>query len=54
MSNSTSADVEIEGFYEDLDRAMRQCKSKEVVLITGDSNAKVGKGREGNTADHMD
>ena len=46
---SEHTDVEIEAFYENLDRAMRQCKSKEVVLIMADLNAKVGKGREGNT-----
>ena len=49
-STSEHTDVEIEAFFEDLDRAMRPpCKSKEVVLIMGDLNAKVGKGREGNT-----
>ena len=40
---------EIEAFYEDIDKAKRQCKSQEIMLVMGDLNAKVGKGKVGNT-----
>ncbi len=45
---SENTDDEIETFYEDLDQAKRQCRSQEILLIMGDLNAKVGRGREGN------
>ena len=46
---SEHTDEEIEAFYEDIDKAKRQCKSQEIVLVMGDLNAKVGKGKMGNT-----
>ena len=46
---SEHTDEEIEAFYEDFDKAKRQCKSQEIVLVMGDLNAKVGKGKVGNT-----
>lgn len=42
-----SDEEELEGFYEDLDRVMTQCKQHEVNIVMGDLNAKVGRGREG-------
>lgn len=45
---SEHTDEEIEAFYEDLEKARKQCKSQEIILIMGDMNVKVGKGREGN------
>ena len=39
---STCKEEEIEQFYEDLDKAMRQLKSQDVKIVMGDFNAKVG------------
>ena len=44
---TTDADSDdIDSFYEKVDAAMSQCKSQDVVLVMGDSNAKVGQGKE--------
>ena len=40
-----SSEEELENFYDDLDKAMRQCRSQEINLVMGDLNAKVGKGQ---------
>lgn len=37
-------DDEVEEFYDDLDRAVDQCKNHEVTIVMGDLNAKVGGG----------
>ena len=37
---------EIESFYERLDTAMAQCKPQDVILVIGDLNVKVSKGKE--------
>ena len=39
-------DEEIESFYNDVQKAMKQCKRHDVVFVMGDLNAKVGRGRE--------
>jgi predicted transcriptional regulator len=39
---SESSDNELEAFYCDLDKAKKECKSQEVVIMMGDLNAKVG------------
>ena len=49
---SPTADAEeeeIDQFYEELDTAKKHCKSQEVVIIMGDLNAKVGRGRDEDT-----
>ena len=46
---SPTADAEeeeIDQFYEELDTAKKHCKSQEVVIIMGDLNAKVRRGRD--------
>src|SRR5438552_15966083 len=43
--SAQSPDADIENFYEDLDIAKSHCKSKDIVIIMGDFNAKVGAGR---------
>ena len=40
-------DNEIDEFYEQVNTAVRYCKSHEVNVIMGDWNAKVGSGRDG-------
>jgi len=40
-----SSEEELDNFYDDLDKAMRQCCSQEINLVMGDLNAKVGKGQ---------
>lgn len=46
-------DEEIESFYDDVDKALKYAKSQDVVLVLGDLNAKVGKGKDGdNVGDH--
>ncbi|CAF1561697.1 unnamed protein product [Adineta ricciae] len=42
-------DDSITDFYEDLDKAYKQCKSNDIVYVMGDFNAKVGNERVGNT-----
>ena len=43
---TTEADEEnIEEFYEDIEKVLRQCKNHELNIIMGDLNSKVGKGR---------
>ena len=46
---SESSEEELEGFYEQIETAMKQCKSLENTIILGDFNAKVGEGRQDNT-----
>ena len=41
---SNSDDNELETFYEDVNKALRQCKSQEIVVVMGDLTAKVGQG----------
>ena len=41
-------DETLESFYEQLDRAKKQCKGHEFTVMMGDMNAKVGVGREEN------
>ena len=36
---------EVDDFYEQLEQALRQCKSQEITITMGDFNAKVGKER---------
>ena len=45
---SESDEEDIGQFYEDLDMAVKQCRSNEVLFIMGDLNAKVGSTRRGN------
>ena len=40
------SDEEVESFYDDVERAVQQCKRHDVVFVMGDMNAKVGRGRE--------
>ena len=40
--------VEVESFYNDVQRAMQRCKMHDVVFVMGDMNTKVRRGREGN------
>ena len=44
-----SSDEEINQFYDNLNMAKQQCKNHEMIMIMGDLNAKVGRGREGDT-----
>lgn len=37
---------EVDEFFDDLDRAVHQCKNHEVTIVIGDVNAKVGEGGE--------
>ena len=41
------SEEEVDAFYEDLHRARRQAGSQDVVIVMGDWNAKIGRGREG-------
>ena len=41
-------DTEIETFYEEIDKTMKQLKSTDIKIVMGDFNAKVGEGRIGN------
>jgi len=45
LPTCASSEEELENFYDDLDKAMRQCCSQEINLVMGDLNAKVGKGQ---------
>ena len=42
-----ASDQEIQKFYTDLEKTKTLCKSNEVIIVMGDLNAKVGKGKEG-------
>ena len=42
------SEEEIEKFYQQLDQAVRQCKSQDIRLVMGDVNAKVGEGKRRN------
>ena len=46
-TSSCSKEV-LEDFYEDIERAVKQCKSQEKTIIQGDFNDKVGEGRSEN------
>ena len=46
---SESSEDEINQFYDKLNLAKQQCKAHEVIMIMGDLNAKVGRGRVGDT-----
>ena len=41
---SKNGDNELETFYEDVNKALRQCNSQEIVVVMGDLNAKVEQG----------
>ena len=41
-----ATEEELEEFYDQLDKARRHCKSQEVIIVMGDLNAKIGKGKE--------
>ena len=43
---SSPSEKAIEKFYEDIETAKEQCKSREVTIIMSDFNAKVGNKRE--------
>ena len=43
---SDHSDEEVEEFYEELDKARKACKAQEVLIVMGDLNAKVGRGKE--------
>ena len=45
---SESDDEDIDHFYEDLDKAKKQCRSNEVLFVTSDLNAKMGSTRRRN------
>lgn len=48
-----SKDEEIELFYNQMNEAIAYCKSQEVIIVMGDMNAKIGKGKVGNVVgDH--
>ena len=42
------SDEEVEKFYGDIEKGIKQVKTTDVVIIMGDFNAKVGKGGSGN------
>ena len=47
------SDEEIERFYADVEKGLKQVKSTDIVITMGDFNAKVGKGRSGDVVgDH--
>ena len=45
---SESEQEDIDHFYEDLDKAVKQCRSNELLFVMGDLNAKVDSTRRGN------
>ena len=45
---SESSEDELATFYCDLDKAKKECKSQEVVIMMGDLNAKVGSATRSN------
>lgn len=42
---SESTDEELDSFYDEIEQALKQCKSTDITIVQGDFNAKVGKGR---------
>ena len=50
-STSESEEEECDSFYADLDKAYKQCKSNEIVIVIGDINVKVDSERVGLTID---
>ena len=42
-----NTDDEVDKFYDQLDRAMKQCRSQDIRIVMGDLNAKVGRERDG-------
>ena len=49
---SEYSEEELEDFYEDVQKAINQTKSTDIVYIIGDMNAKIGKGKEEQTVGH--
>ena len=45
VPTSASTEEELEEFYKELDKCIKECKDHEVNIGMGDFNAKVGKGR---------
>ena len=43
---SSSPEVDLDTFYDDLDKAMSICKNSEMKIVLGDLNAKIGEGRQ--------
>ena len=39
---STHIDEKVEEFYEDIEKALKQTKSGNVIIVMGDYNAKIG------------
>ena len=37
----------LEAFYSDLDKALQEVRSRDYLVMLGDFNAKIGKGRDG-------
>ena len=44
--SSSSSEVDLDTFYDDLDKAMSICKNSEMKIVLGDLNAKIGEGRQ--------
>ena len=42
-----NTDDEIDRFYDQLDKAIKQCRSQDIRTVMGDFNAKVGRMRDG-------
>ena len=47
---SDYSEEELEEFYEDVQKGIKQTKSTDIVYVMGDLNAKVGKGSDGQCA----
>ena len=46
---SSSSEEDLESFYLDIQKAIKQCKTQENTIVMGDFNAKIGEGRDDNT-----
>ena len=44
---------EMEKFYDQINNVKAQCKSQDIVIVMGDFNAKVGKGKRGKAIGHL-
>ncbi|XP_063596221.1 uncharacterized protein LOC134773075 [Penaeus indicus] len=42
IASSESTEEELDAFYDDIEQALKQCKSTDITIIQGDFNAKVG------------
>ena len=42
---STHSDTEVEEFYADVQKAIDQIKQTDILIVMGDMNAKIGKGK---------